>query len=148
MASRGETPTITRRRSVLACARCRARRVKCDRAQPSCSNCTKAGALCQPAQQQTTSSNPSTSSRGRRKDPEYGRISKLEEEVARLSREVNSNSPSREASLTPSPIDSGRDMHTVRGKIMPGVEARYFSPFSWAVVAEEVCTPLLSVLPI
>jgi hypothetical protein len=138
MASRGEAPTITRRRHVLACARCRARRVKCDRAQPACSNCTKAGAVCQPAQQSPALSASAGSSRsGRRDVTEYHRISKLEEEVARLSREVDSASPSRETSLTPPPIDS-TGASTRGGKVLSGSESRYFSPSSWAMVAEEV----------
>ena len=137
MTSRGEAPTITRRRHVLACARCRARRVKCDRAQPACSNCTKAGAMCQPAQQSPALSASTGSSRsGRRDVTEFNRISKLEEEVARLSREVDSTSPSRET--TPSPID-GSDASTRGGKVLSGSESRYFSPSSWAMVAEEVC---------
>jgi hypothetical protein len=65
---RGDAPTITRRRHVLACARCRARRVKCDRAQPACSNCIKVGALCQPVQQ-TGSSGASATSRPGSREP-------------------------------------------------------------------------------
>lgn len=152
MTSRGEQPTITRRRHVLACARCRARRVKCDRAQPACSNCAKAGALCQPAQQSPAPSHTSVPSRSGTRDPsEYTRISKLEEEVARLSREVDSNSPSREASLSPALVDTG-DLHSPqsRGKILQGFESGYFSPFSWAAVAEEVrldsCITVLGLL--
>jgi hypothetical protein len=136
MSSRGDAPTITRRRHVLACARCRARRVKCDRAQPACSNCAKAGALCQPAAQQSTSGSSHSGSR----DVDYGRLSKLEEEVARLSREVESASPSREPSLSPIPGDSGDErLYETRGRIITGTSPNYISPFSWALVADEVC---------
>lgn len=141
MNTRGEAPPITRRRSVLACARCRARRVKCDRAQPSCSNCAKSGALCQPAQQQHANPGGSASMRpGRREPGDYNRLSKLEEEVARLSREVDSASPSRELSLSPSLEEGGdaRPGRVPRGYILPGSEPKYFSPQSWVAAAEEV----------
>jgi hypothetical protein len=65
-------------------------------------------------------------------------LSKLEQEVARLSREVESSSPSREASITPSPDDSSEIRHDTRGKIISAPEAQYFSPFSWAAVPEDV----------
>jgi hypothetical protein len=125
--NRGETPTITRRRHVLACARCRTRRVKCDRAQPACSNCVKAGASCQPAQQQSTSSQSIAPPRSSYRDTsERGRLSKLEEGAIRLPREF-SDSPSQEPSLPSSPV-----------KLLPAQGSSYFSPLSWAAVAEEV----------
>ncbi|KAF2750005.1 hypothetical protein M011DRAFT_285979 [Sporormia fimetaria CBS 119925] len=139
MASRPDAPTITRRRSVLACARCRARRVKCDRAQPACTNCTKVGALCQSVQQQHSPSGQRPG-RGDSKDPvDYTRLSKLEQEVARLSREVNSASPSREPSRTPS-IDDAVDPKEpcLRGILRAEPHPAYFSSSSWASVAEEL----------
>ncbi|KAF2737800.1 hypothetical protein EJ04DRAFT_86987 [Polyplosphaeria fusca] len=137
---RSETPTITRRRHVLACARCRARRVKCDRAQPTCSNCVKAGALCQPAQQQLAPSSTSIPSRGGKRDPtDKLRLSKLEEEVARLSKEVDSKSPSREPSLPPSPVETGYAWTKENvGKIATATETRYFGPYSWATFPDEL----------
>ncbi|KAF2113072.1 fungal-specific transcription factor domain-containing protein [Lophiotrema nucula] len=138
---RGETPTITRRRHVLACARCRARRVKCDRAQPACSNCSKAGALCQPAQQQQLAP-PSTSgsSRTGKRDPgDRLRLSKLEEEVARLSRGLDSKSPSREPSVPGSPVDTDAGWPSQnQGMIWYGNQTRYFGPASWASLPDEV----------
>jgi hypothetical protein len=137
--NRGETPTITRRRHVLACARCRARRVKCDRAQPACSNCVKAGASCQPAQQQSTSSQSTAPPRSSYRDTsERGRLSKLEEGAIRLPREF-SDSPSQEPSLPPSPVNTGDGRHIEsQGKLLPAQGSSYFSPLSWAAVTEEV----------
>jgi hypothetical protein len=130
---RGETPAITRRRNVLACARCRARRVKCDRATPSCSNCSKAGTLCQPVS--ATPQAPVPPPTGSRDPTEYNRLPKPEGEMAQLSRE-----PSGEYSPPPSPEDSSEVRgYETRGKIVSGLETRYISPFSWAAVAEEVC---------
>ncbi|KAF1996052.1 hypothetical protein P154DRAFT_328190 [Amniculicola lignicola CBS 123094] len=134
-----ETPTITRRRHVLACARCRARRVKCDRAQPACSNCSKAGALCRPAQQQSGPSPTSLSSHSSTRDShESTRLQKLEETVARLSREVDSNSPSREPSTTPSPEESEDTRAQTRGQVVHGPTTRYLGPYSWALVSESL----------
>ncbi|KAF2281062.1 uncharacterized protein EI97DRAFT_19444 [Westerdykella ornata] len=136
MASRLDAPTITRRRSVLACARCRARRVKCDRAQPTCSNCKKAGALCQPAQQRYS---PSVTSRaGTDKSEDYTRLSRLEEKVARLSREVDSTSPSRAQSRTSSLEKEDFRAEALRGNIISGPKPIYFSPISWGTFAEEL----------
>ncbi|PSN65346.1 hypothetical protein BS50DRAFT_589758 [Corynespora cassiicola Philippines] len=133
----GDAPTITRRRNVLACARCRVRRVKCDRAQPACSNCTKAGALCQPAQQ-TTPPHAALPHRTR-ESTNRNRIFRLEEQVARLSREVDSASPSRESSLDRSLIDSNEPTGPERmGTILKGREKGYLSPFSWAIATGEV----------
>jgi len=130
---RGEAPAITRRRNVLACARCRARRVKCDRATPSCSNCSKAGTLCQPVS--ATPQTPVPPPAGSRDPTDHNRLSKPDGETARLSRE-----PSREYSLPPSPEESSELRgHENRGKIVSGLETRYISPFSWAAVADEVC---------
>ncbi|KAF9730618.1 hypothetical protein PMIN04_010229 [Paraphaeosphaeria minitans] len=136
---RRDAPTITRRRHVLACARCRARRVKCDRAQPACSNCIKVGALCQPVQQ-TSSSGASTTSRpGSREPVERSQLTKLEEEVARLSREVDSRSPSREPSYSPPPIEIGTNRFSANsGKLVDGRTPGYLSPYSWAVAAGEM----------
>lgn len=136
--SRADAPTITRRRHVLACARCRARRVRCDRAQPACSNCVKVGALCQPVQQMPAPPVSSTSRPGSREPADVSRLSKLEEEVARLSREVDSRSPSRDPSTSPSPIESTENRpHVSQGRILRG---RYFSPYSWVAAASEVGT--------
>ncbi|KAF2876440.1 hypothetical protein BDV95DRAFT_602419 [Massariosphaeria phaeospora] len=67
------------------------------------------------------------------------RIAKLEEEVARLSREVDSKSPSREPSLPPSPGEISELRGTEsQGKIIPGPATTYLSPFSWAVMSEEM----------
>lgn len=136
---RGDAPTITRRRHVLACARCRARRVKCDRAQPTCSNCAKVGALCQPVQQSTPPHALIPSRTSSREPIEQNRLSKLEEEVARISREVESKSPSREPSLTPSPVEASESRaHIAQGRLLKGPVTSYLSPFSWAAAAEEV----------
>lgn len=146
MAARVEGPTITRRRNVLACARCRARRVKCDRAQPACSNCSKANALCQPAQQQSSASGTSTKSSGvgRREPGDYARLSHLEQELGHTPREADSISPSRESSHTPSIDDTGeRRGQAPRGNLIHGPEPTYFSPLSWAAIAEEVCLHIL-----
>ncbi|KAF2176568.1 hypothetical protein K469DRAFT_399947 [Zopfia rhizophila CBS 207.26] len=137
---RGETPMITRRRHVLACARCRARRVKCDRAQPVCSNCSKASAVCQPAQQRSGS--PSTSVPHRpikREAADNIRLSKLEEEVTRLSHEVDSHSPAEDLSLPSSPVEtSSSSANVLRGVVISTPQPRYFSPYSWVVVSEEL----------
>lgn len=136
---RSDAPTITRRRHVLACARCRARRVKCDRAQPACSNCLKVGALCQPVQQSSSQHASLPSRPGSGEPADRNRLYKLEEEVARLSREVETKSPSREPSQSPPPVDviegplSVRQTGTVKGR-----GSTYLSPFSWAAAAEEV----------
>lgn len=135
---RGDAPTITRRRHVLACARCRARRVKCDRAQPACSNCVKVGALCQPVQQSGPSSGTAPSRPGSREPVERSRITKLEEEVARLSREVDSKSPSREPSQSPPPESSPHQISANSGRLVDGRVPGYLSPYSWAVAAGEV----------
>ncbi|KAF2441171.1 hypothetical protein P171DRAFT_488738 [Karstenula rhodostoma CBS 690.94] len=136
---RGDAPTITRRRHVLACARCRARRVKCDRAQPACSNCIKVGALCQPVQQTGSSGASATSRPGSREPVERSRLTKLEEEVARLSREVDSKSPSREPSYSPPPIETGTNRLSANsGKLVEGRTPGYLSPYSWAVAAGEM----------
>lgn len=138
---RGDAPTITRRRHVLACARCRARRVKCDRAQPACSNCIKVGALCQPVQQAGPPGGSAPSRPGSREPVERSRLTKLEEEVARLSREVDSKSPSREPSYSPPPVDVGTNRLSANpGKLVDGKAPGYLSPYSWAVAAGEVGT--------
>jgi hypothetical protein len=154
---RSDAPTITRRRHVLACARCRARRVKCDRGQPACSNCVKVGALCQPVQQ-TVPQHASLPSRpGSREPVDHNRLYKLEEEVARLSREVDSKSPSREPSYSPSPIEATEGQSNVRqAGLIKGQGSTYLSPYSWAAAAEEVgkstsetlCIHLSCLLPI
>lgn len=136
---RGDAPTITRRRHVLACARCRARRVKCDRAQPACSNCVKVGALCQPVQQSSQPGGTGLSRPGSREPVERNRLTKLEEQVARLSREVDSKSPSREPSYSPPPMDVGLQVLSINpGKLVDGRTPGYLSPYSWAVAAGEV----------
>lgn len=136
---RSDAPAITRRRHVLACARCRARRVKCDRAQPACSNCVKVGALCQPVQQNSSPHAPIPSRPGSREPVDQSRLFKLEEEVARLSREVDSRSPSREPSHSPSPNEASEGHSRVKqGRIVQGRIPTYLSPFSWAAAAEEV----------
>ncbi|CAI6341917.1 unnamed protein product [Periconia digitata] len=137
---RSDTPVITRRRAIMACQRCRARRVKCDRAQPACSNCVKVGALCQPTQNSGRSNSSEQSRVGSREPVEQNRLSKLEEQVARLSREVDSRSPSREPSLSPPPPQYAEDHpYLVQGKIVKGGRASaYISPYSWAAAAEEV----------
>jgi hypothetical protein len=64
----------------------------------------------------------------------------LEQKMARLSREVDSISPSREPSHTPSLDEvSDRRAQTFRGNVISGPRSKYFSPFSWAAIAEEVC---------
>ncbi|PVH95492.1 hypothetical protein DM02DRAFT_148881 [Periconia macrospinosa] len=137
---RSDAPLITRRRHVLACARCRARRVKCDRAQPACSNCVKVGALCQPVQTGGPSHSTVQSRVGSREPAEQNRLSKLEEQVARLSREVDSRSPSREPSHSPSPPQFPEDHpYIVQGRIIKGGRtSTYISPYSWAAAADEV----------
>ena len=136
---RSDAPTITRRRHVLACARCRARRVKCDRGQPSCSNCVKVGALCQPVQQSASQHAPLSSRPGSGEPVDHNRLYKLEEQVARLSREADSKSPSREPSHSPSPIDPVEGVFSVRQTgTVKGGGSTYLSPFSWAAAAEEV----------
>lgn len=137
--ARGEAPTITRRRNVLACARCRARRVKCDKGQPACSNCLKAGASCQPASQSAPALAPVPPREAKREPIDYSRLSRLEQEVARLSREVESNSPSREPSIPPSPVNAGdARIHDLRGQLVVGKDCVYFSPLSSVVIAEQV----------
>ncbi|ORY12068.1 hypothetical protein BCR34DRAFT_307324 [Clohesyomyces aquaticus] len=135
--SRGETPTITRRRHVLACARCRARRVKCDRAQPTCSNCFKSGALCQPAQQQGLSRQDSVPPRSEKsKSSDCSRLLKLEEEVARLSKEVDSSAG--DFSQEGSTVDADESWSfDAPGNLIFGPNTRYFSPSSWVSVAPE-----------
>lgn len=142
---RSDAPLITRRRHVLACARCRARRVKCDRAQPACSNCVKVGALCQPVQNNVPLHSTEHSRVGSREPVEQNRLSKLEEQVARLSREVDSRSPSREPSHSPPPTQYPEDYsYVVQGRIVKGVRvSTYISPYSWAAAAEEVCRVIL-----
>lgn len=136
---RSDAPTITRRRHVLACARCRARRVKCDRGQPACSNCVKVGALCQAVQQPNPQHASLPSRPGSREPVDHNRLYKLEEEVARLSREVDSKSPSREPSHSPSPIEATEGQSSVRhAGTVKGRGSTYLSPYSWAAAAEEV----------
>jgi len=136
---RSDAPTITRRRHVLACARCRARRVKCDRGQPACFNCVKVGALCQPVQQSASQHAPLPSRPGSGEPVDHTRLYKLEEEVARLSREVESKSPSREPSQSPPPISPIESPFSVRqAGAVKGGGSTYLSPFSWAAAAEEV----------
>lgn len=136
---RNDAPTITRRRHVLACARCRARRVKCDRGQPACSNCVKVGALCQPVQQ-SPAQHPALPSRPGSGEPvDHSRLHKLEEQVARLSREVDSRSPSREPSYSPPPHqDADAHLPIRQAGIVKGAGSTYLSPYSWAAAAKEV----------
>lgn len=71
---------------------------------------------------------------------------KLEEQVARLSREVDSKSPSREPSYSPPPHDSGSlRLNTNFGKLVAGRAPGYLSPYSWAVAGEEVSTYCLQI---
>jgi hypothetical protein len=144
MAARTDGPVITRRRSVLACARCRARRVKCDRAQPSCSNCFKTGALCLPGRRQESPSSMSVSSNfGQREQAEYGQLPNLEQKMAGLSQDADGTSPSRGRAHTPTlDEESNRRAQTFRGSMFSGPNSRYFGPFSWAAVAEEVCATI------
>jgi hypothetical protein len=136
---RSDAPTITRRRHVLACARCRARRVKCDRAQPACSNCVKVGALCQPVQQSASQHTALPSRSGSGEPVDHSRLYKLEEEVARLSREVETKSPSRDPSQSPPPLDHFEGPLSVRQTgTVKGGGSTYLSPFSWAAAADEV----------
>lgn len=124
---RSEIPTITRRRHVLACARCRTRRVRCDRAQPTCTNCTKAGVVCTPAQ-------PSN-----KRDNNFSRTIRTDDEGLRGPRDLEGRSPSRDPSSLPSPGDpSEARVREIQGKLLLGEETRYFSPLSWPTVAEEV----------
>lgn len=42
----GQIQSTTSNSSLAACDQCRSRKVRCDRQQPECSNCRKAGILC------------------------------------------------------------------------------------------------------
>jgi len=153
---------VTRRRPTLACAQCRARRVKCDRAQPSCSNCIKASVACvqvdrRPSVQQhvrrTWRQGPVDSS---------ARLQNLEQLVERLAREIqrqpkgqlanyseenDGNHAARtrsESAQRPSSAGSfngdGNDAlaEELRGMVVSSPRSRYFSPFSWAAISEQV----------
>lgn len=134
MVSDNVTPTITRRRSVLACSRCRARRVKCDRAHPACSNCVKTGSLCKPAHVGSLAPSPVLTG-----SSSESRIFLLEREISRLSREINSVTPSRESSRTPSPKSFDDDYGSRnRGLLFQSLNPHYFSPVSWIPASEQV----------
>lgn len=70
----GYQSQIHRTRPSLSCARCRYRRVKCDRSKPSCGNCTKAGAKCEtlrPASNSGSSPSESAGSKRPRFQPSF-----------------------------------------------------------------------------
>jgi len=138
------TTPITRRRPTLACHRCRTRRVKCDRKVPVCGNCAKGGHACFQAANSTSSTAPPHLVPGfKRESVERDRLSKLEEEVERLSREVNSHSPGA-ISQEDSPIDSTEpSAKALQGMVVSMPQTGYFSPFSWAAVTDEVSRVLL-----
>ncbi|KAH7132193.1 fungal-specific transcription factor domain-containing protein [Dendryphion nanum] len=64
-------------------------------------------------------------------------MTRLEDEVYRLSRDIEGVSPSRDPSSIPSPEDTEARTREIRGKVLFGLETKYFSPFSWPLVAEE-----------
>ncbi|KAF2205672.1 hypothetical protein GQ43DRAFT_436806 [Delitschia confertaspora ATCC 74209] len=133
-------PPITRRRPTLACLRCRTRRVKCDRAFPACGNCSKSGHECIQAMNSTTTKSHSCRSASFNQESvdNHSRISKLEEEVERLTREVNSHSP-RGSSPNCSPVVSAAPSEKeLQGMVVSMPQSRYFSPYSWAAVSEEL----------
>ncbi|KAF2811313.1 uncharacterized protein BDZ99DRAFT_518599 [Mytilinidion resinicola] len=138
---------ITRRRPTYTCIRCRARRVKCNRAQPACSNCVKANVQCIPPNQPTSMLRPSCfpqqARRTRRQEDSRARLQRLEEMVERLSAEVERHSSGTQGDAGED--DRGQDQvlaspiaGELRGMVVPGPRSRYFSPFSWVSVSEEI----------
>ena len=109
----GEKRTI-RPRPTHSCALCRARRIKCDRQKPSCSNCTKSQVSCVPADnshlppRKTASQN---TLRSKRSDDinTKSRLDRLEEVLQRLTKEVEHQTPAKE-NTTQSPNGNGHDV--------------------------------------
>ena len=159
---------VTRRRPTLACARCRARRVKCDRAQPSCSNCVKASVACVQVDPFSAVPRRLTAQQHVRRTWRQGladssaRLQNLEQLVERLAREIqrqpqgqlanygeenDDNHAARtrsESAQRPSSAGSldgdGNDAlaEELRGMVVSSPRSRYFSPFSWAAISEQV----------
>ena len=111
----GKKRTI-RPRPTHSCALCRARRIKCDRQKPSCSNCTKTRVPCVPADNshlppcKTASQNTPRSKRSDDTNTK-SRLDRLEEVLQRLTKEVEHQTTAKE-NTTQSVNGNGHDFGT------------------------------------
>ena len=126
-------PRITRRRPIRSCARCRARRVQCDRSHP-CANCAKANVPCYQDSRSVIGSRPIE-----RVDTRI-RLQNLERVVQQLVEQRQSNSV--ELSIPSAAVDKALEEGSSRSKggmVLPtGPGIAYFGPVSWAAMAGEV----------
>ncbi|OCL11994.1 hypothetical protein AOQ84DRAFT_437308 [Glonium stellatum] len=162
------TKSITRRRPKNTCVGCRARRIKCDRARPSCSNCMKSRLACiQPDLPDAPIDIPSAQNQEQNSDQQHladsiARLRNLEKLVERLAEEVKhdpsarSSGPSKHKNSTHVPetergdtqrsdstefSDHGsNDTSAVRlhGMVVSGPRFEYLSPFSWVTVSKQI----------
>ena len=74
-----------------------------------------------------------------KRDNNFSRSIRTDDEALRPPRDLEGGSPSMDVSSIPSPGDSGEArVREMPGKLLSGEETRYFSPWSWPLVAEEV----------
>jgi len=106
---------MSRPRPTHSCALCRARRIKCDRQKPSCSNCTKSQVSCVPADnshlppRRTAVQNAPRSKRSDETNIK-SRLNRLEDVLQRLTEEVEHQTTTTEGNTMQSANTNGHNV--------------------------------------